>query len=45
MLSAHVFNPPCLSMRNNAPVEYCVAEAFILFISVGEKTLASLSGG
>ena len=23
-------NPPCLSMRNNAPVEHCVAEAFIL---------------
>ena len=22
--------PPCLSMRNNAPVEHCVAEAFIL---------------
>ena len=24
---AHVCNPPCLSMRNNAPVEHCVAEA------------------
>ena len=23
-------DPPCLSMRNNAPVEHCVAEAFIL---------------
>ena len=22
-------DPPCLSMRNNAPVEHCVAEAFI----------------
>ena len=36
MLSAHVFDPPCLSMHNNAPVEHCVAEAIILFISVGE---------
>ena len=26
----HSFDPPCLSMRNNAPVEHCVAEAFIL---------------
>ena len=25
-----VCDPPCLSMRNNAPVEHCVAEAFIL---------------
>ena len=23
-------DPPCLSMRNNAPVEHCAAEAFIL---------------
>ena len=28
--NAHVFDPPCLSMRNNAPVEHCVAETFIL---------------
>ena len=28
--TAHVCDPPCLSMRNNAPVEHCVAEAFIL---------------
>ena len=24
-------DPPCLSMRNNAPVEHCVAEALILY--------------
>ena len=23
-------DPPCLSMRNNVPVEHCAAEAFIL---------------
>ena len=28
--TAQVCDPPCLSMRNNAPVEHCVAEAFIL---------------
>ena len=22
-------DPPCLSMRNNAPVEHCVAETFL----------------
>ena len=26
---AHVCDPPCLSMLHNAPVEHCVAEAFI----------------
>ena len=24
-------DPPCLSMRNNAPVEHCAAEDFLLY--------------
>ena len=38
---------PCLSMRNNAPVEHCVAEAFVVqeirVISYTIKTAAPVS--
>ena len=27
--TTHGCDPPCLCMRNNAPVEHCVAETFI----------------
>ena len=36
-------DPPCLSMRNNAPVEHCVAEAFILHREIVPTMKASFT--
>ena len=41
--SAHVCDPPCLSMRNNAPVEHCIAEAFILHRGIVRTMKASFN--
>ena len=39
----YVCDPPCLSMRNNAPVEHCVAEVFIPHLEIVRTMKASFT--